>query len=98
MVIVYFFLMVWLIGELKEFLTNGGVENKLAYSLLKIIFILISLSLIGMMHFSSNMMITLYTNKETEMLPSIDEKPKMVEEGRKIRSKFGELMREYYSE
>src|SRR6185437_11264888 len=29
----------WLISELKDFLTNGGIGNILAFSLLKIIFI-----------------------------------------------------------
>lgn len=30
----------WLVGEMKDFITNGGVSNVVAFSLLKICFIL----------------------------------------------------------
>ena len=46
MIIIAFF-SGWLINEIKEVLVNGGFDNKLAFTLLKIVFICICILIFG---------------------------------------------------
>ena len=43
----------WLYNELKEFFTVGGLENKLATILLKIIFISLFILFLGVVNFKN---------------------------------------------